>query len=193
MIQEQKQKIVEETKNPLFSKFKKIKEKALSFNEEIKLKNKEFKEMSVAKKRVAIAKDALKQIKLRNFIVETGTYCDVDIKKDLSGNLKKILQTEQCTVCAKGALFAADILKRGNYNFNDNNALPLWFSAKESQTTERLKGIFSTKQLDLMEIAFEGYYEDEAAYNFFSKYKDNEERLIAILENVIKNEGTFKP
>lgn len=61
---------------------------------------------------------------------------------------------------------------------------------------------FTSRQLALIEFTFEngeGYYKDgdvtnvEAATAFHAKYEDDAERMAAIMQNIVDNNGTFRP
>lgn len=169
-----------------------------------------------AKARVMAAKDALARLRYRK--VESGHYVggyesivsliDLDNKdaSDISNdNLyfteidarKYVTQLEQkCPSCALGNLFLSHIrlfdkvlLENDTYG-RDN-------------ITDSLENYFDANQLNLIECAFEGdditgdfNNDDEeyrAALSYYSKYSDTKKRLRAILINIIKNNGTFKP
>lgn len=174
--------------------------------------NKPWNELTKAEKRVRIAKDALAQIRTKKVEVQSGTYCDIFSNKLKEGSqLNKILPTleaDSCTVCAKGALFLAHVDRFNKLKIEDNGA----FSANNSQIIDRLKGIFSIGQLDTIEAAFEmGVTQDaehilwdhstaveetelaKRAIAFGEEYSDDLDRLVAILENIIENKGTFIP
>lgn len=79
-------------------------------------------------------------------------------------------------------------------NSNDSEA----FEMKE------ISKLFSMKQLDLIEAAYEGSlmvyrnwdedcYEITKAEKYYGIFTKQDERVIAICENIIKNKGTFKP
>ena len=64
-----------------------------------------------------------------------------------------------------------------------------------------LSKIFPTGQLRLIELAFEegsgAFYSDcdtdDAAVKFGRKFRSKKGRLLAIMENIVANKGTFKP
>jgi hypothetical protein len=169
---------------------------------------KAFSKMTKAEKRVAIAKDVLIQIK-KGISIPTkdnyfgglsGKICNLTYKKE---ELQNILPESKCEVCAKGALFIADILRRDNFQIDRNTYL------YGSDIHRRLTDIFTRNQMDLIETAFEkNVVEDDneylyihyrkteiaaAAISFGSKYSTEKTRLIGIMNNIIKNNGTFIP
>lgn len=152
------------------------------------------KRMTKKAQRIAIAEDVIKSLDakllepshiyfFRNFNAHTMEY------------------GEECHVCALGACLVG---------MNHINNLPLpHVSAGMNQIKSELTKIFSRKQLILIECAYEGY--DHAAgiarrdaldeptqtqvsraYAFGKRYKDDGERMRAIMENIIRNGGQFK-
>lgn len=83
-----------------------------------------------------------------------------------------------------------------NFNFSEIHYV-------NKNVAKHLKKYFSPSQIKLMEVAFEGtngYFgfsltvKEQRALDFYETYVESEEyRLCAIMENVIKNNGTFKP
>lgn len=139
--------------------------------------------MTAAQKRVAIAKDVIQQIKAEKFIALTGRYfkqCQLPEKV----NQKTLLEhTEPCDVCAKGAIFLSAIRK-----FNDYDAPSS--TTREYEMERKSCEFFTYKQCDKIELVFEGW---ESGYETWRRIKTPNLRLIAIMRNIIKNNGTFKP
>lgn len=52
------------------------------------------------------------------------------------------------------------------------------------------ESVFSREQCDLMEEYYEGFHAKDI---FYDAYSDNEDRLVAIMLNIIANNGTFCP
>lgn len=175
---------------------------------EIPVKKKPFSKMTKAEKRMAIAEDALKWLSLGKIGAISGNYFDspevnTELEK-LTGrktlDLQEILEKEgtTCEVCAKGALFAADVLRRDNFRMGINN---IYIGSLTIE--QKLADIFDPLQLHLIEAAYEGvvvYGENEMpeilikkSRAFYGKYSTSEARMIAIMKNIIKNKGEFKP
>jgi hypothetical protein len=163
-------------------------------------------------KRVHIAEDVIKQINLGKFLPQTGHIVQ---NKDLNTflcslsepiSLKDILPDYNCTVCAKGAMFLSDVLARNNY-YADMLGIG-------DSDCERKLDYISKKQLHMIEAAFECrvryFHKDLKKKNLISysvnpnklgnscvkfglKYEIPNARLIAIMENIIENEGEFRP
>ena len=133
-----------------------------------------FKKLSPAQKRVAIAKDVLKQIKARQFIPKRGYFVDTTTQNvkgiigDLSNtdSLQKVLPQMTCEVCALGGMF----LSCTNLNNKATiSALKFDFEHEHSGEALRMDSVinqnkkfsnglnrfFSNYQLMLIETAFE--------------------------------------
>jgi hypothetical protein len=164
---------------------------------------------SAAKQRVAIAKDVIKQIKLGKIVLGGGYWSSWEPKK-VADTLP--LKKTTCRVCAMGAVFAAKVLRNGSDLVNA--------SVNDQAIIEDLKGVFTAKQLRLIETAYEGGFcgdgdsdrpsekQEKRARGFYTAhspvYNENfdteddaeameQSRMVAIMKNVIRNEGTFKP
>jgi hypothetical protein len=125
--------------------------------------------------------------------------------------LQKIIQTPniQCNVCAIGSCFSSLINIKDNFELNTNNSYEITDNENNNGMTEELEKYFSLEQLKMMEIAFEcwdipyyviNYFEqNDIEYlmnyseKFGKKYKKANNRLIAIMQNIIKNNGEFVP
>lgn len=162
---------------------------------------------SKADARVQIAKDVLKQLKLGRLTAEQGTYAqseDPIVDTEVVGEcyyrtavippdaqLKKLIKAKQCRVCGLGAAFIVavdrfnDLKLQGCHVESDGR-----LSLDASPTKEYLARFFSERQIDLIEAAFEGYQD---IYYYVNNFEDPNERLTAIMKNIVKNEGTFRP
>lgn len=169
---------------------------------------KTYKEMTRAERRIAVAKDVIKQLKLGTVIAEDDVgYIDKK-REEVLGELddfREWLKTlfssgKSCNVCALGSLVISkalkfdaiktdDIMRDGHYTTRSTCELALY-------------DIFTLKQLDDIENAFEGW-DNLYAYNNGSTinyryanwpdyYPNPSERIIAIMKNIIRNNGTFK-
>ena len=180
---------------------------------------KKFKDLTEKQQRVRIIKDAIAQIKLKNFKISTGNYLKFPVGTD--GNtyyptdtesIQKTLTERKCECCAKGAVFAACVLNVNKVYGKDDYG-------NEDFQKKKLRKWFKPLELDMMETAFEGrvcedstdklqaqtgaedYWGDQEweptglgkeCIKFGSKYKNPRNRLMAILENILEF-GTFKP
>lgn len=193
--------------------------KAQKLKREIARRNRAFEKATPAERRVLVAQDVIAQIKAKRFAAEQGTWTDLcprpEIKHDASFQ-ETFLENQavKCQCCAVGSLFLGCTLftnKIENVEVDDNWELgdKLFERQKFANGFEKL---FSIKQLGLIEMAFEGttgFFQDDdwldiaapkvsekeriAAVMFHERYADSEKRLIAIMQNIIANKGTFKP
>lgn len=159
--------------------------------------NKEFNRLPIKEKRIRIAKDVLEQIKSKKLIASRShNYMSIDSElEEKYDSMQDFMKADEgvCKVCAMGAV----LMSKASIA-NDCEMM----IAEDDYIIGNLKGIFTLRQLRLMEIAFEGDFvtcdidvestAGERAMNFFSDYSDSEYRLVEIMKNVIKN-GSFKP
>lgn len=124
-----------------------------------------------------------------------------------------------CSCCALGGMFMSCTLLNNrttiqqlnvaSYDLGDAIESPETY-ADDGVFSNGLTTFFSTAQLKLIECAFEGthgyFYKPlypgqqrayaastTAALTWYDKYPDAKKRLIAIMRNIIDNNGTFKP
>lgn len=154
----------------------------------------------MAQQRIAIAQDVLKWLAQGTIVASTGIYieseCDADKFIGYDNAQKHIKQlVENCQVCAKGALFAGMVHR---YN---GVTIEQFFDYDGGKS--KLDEFFERNQLSMIEAAFEGWAyinrdggEDELSdrvWEFYEKYEDAEDRMQAIMNNIIKNQGEFVP
>jgi hypothetical protein len=165
-------------------------------------------ETEKAAMRVAIAKDAIEQIKAGRLVPQLGVYLRVEGKSLYRAaprlQVKDVVAGTRCTVCALGALFVATVDRRNEITVReivDGDGCTSW------KFRDYLQNLFSREQLCLIEMAFEqndspgdfGEFgvmvgRDEAldCWRWVDEFPDARDRLTAILENVVRNDGTFK-
>ena len=170
--------------------------------------NEKFKKATKAQKRVMIAQDVLAQIKTKRYVAESGCWVQPNINAACEKNLKDEDSVQElfakkkiksCNVCALGGLFMSCI------NLNNNTTVEDLkkefyigdFVYDDTKISNGLNRIFTQKQLILIETYFEGgegYFKggNEKILDFFPNY-DDDERLEMIMQNIIDNNGTFKP
>lgn len=167
---------------------------------------KEFKDMTPEEKRVEIARDVLAQIRMGQFKAGMGymQVFPVDDNKythefygcQLNTAVKK--GEVRCEGCADGALFMAYVMRYNHLNVKTANT-----DVSKEYIKSRMRRLFSKDQLDLIETAYErcvihgdGNISKELARRTISwgtRYDNREKRLKAIMRNIIRNNGTFKP
>lgn len=175
---------------------------------------KPFEQMSREEKVVAIAEDVLKHLDDTQAV--QSTYCSGEIHVDSGVTSETQLQsieqelTRKCQVCALGACFLSHIRLFDNITFKDvdceniedlvaNDDGYIVFDIPWRAVYKPLSEYFDRDNLLLIETAFErdkGFselsgIEADAAELFGRRYSDPRERLRAIMENIIKHNGTF--
>jgi hypothetical protein len=178
----------------------------------IKARNKAFEKLSPAKKRVAIAKDVLAQLKTKKFIAQSGTYVDTDViltKADLKRDASLVLdKAPSCTVCGIGGLFVSAVcqadkapVSQFGYNSGDEGAD---FQVDGQSAYNYLEQFFDSQTLVNIESAFEQesfsrwtdtetFHGSTDAKRFAYNESDDNTRLRLIMENIVKNRGEFIP
>lgn len=167
--------------------------------ERTRIKNEQFAAMTPAEKRVNLAQDVIMQLNAELITAEQGTYLSLHEENSL-----------KCDACALGSLFICSVTKPELALDIDD----LVDMGDRESMQDHLEGIFDHAQLDMIETAFEmdpymSYPEDLDLYDesavtafddlvdktieFGRKYDDDKARLIAIMENVVANKGTFVP
>lgn len=179
--------------------------------EQIEARNKLFEALSPAEKRVAIAQDVLDGLRRGFYTATPGTYChesdplknrlrDLDVGQQIQPVLLKA--APKCQVCAVGSCMVSAI-RLGNdekqtYSGQDGE-LPHAYNTAGKH--------FSYAQLNLMERCFEesgiddrkivaAYFENKAqerAAELALRFPKAKDRLAAIMKNIIRNKGEFKP
>lgn len=192
----------------------------MSTTNTLSAKNKAFWAKSKDQQRVAIARDVLSQLKKATIIADRGTYfkvCanqDIETTEKLDDLLKSFKKDKAtCEVCGIGACFVG-LVNLGNNakskSFISNKIITDWRPVEidDSKMRRLLRKVFHSTQLTLIECAFEKsfvfldsdakknnveYETREKAMSFGDGYDTDEARLIAIMQNIIKNKGTFIP
>ena len=173
--------------------------------------NEEFKKATKAQKRVMIAKDVLAQIKAERYFPERGEWVrplwsddqkSIDIKLDPNSSIKDAFKSKainSCEICALGGLFMSCTNLNNNTTVQDlkDETYIGDLVADDDKISNGLNRIFTQGQLMLIESYFEGgegYFRcgNEKTEAFLESYNDDE-RLKIIMQNIIDNNGTFKP
>lgn len=157
--------------------------------------------------RVAIAKDVLKGLKAMKLITTRGNWVRIPYEFGFTSNLHasneppeeelaEVLNGKTCEVCALGALFVETVKRCEKLKCDRKTSC-----ASIELISEYLKPIFSNDQLRMIEIAYEcglGQFDPNCstelrAKEFGQERETNDGRMIAIMENIIKNNGEFIP
>ena len=174
---------------------------------QIKKLNDKFKSLSKAQKRVLIAKDVIAQVKTKKYKAITGKYLSLVNTFYNHWSVQEHIDEIECVCCALGACLISTTKFKNKLKFHDVDSL-----CAKSDSWKLLRGIFSPKQMNMIEYAFEASHSGsrvgEDSFGEYNKYNCNEivkcvdfgksfpyesDRLIAIMKNIIKNKGTFKP
>lgn len=178
-----------------------------TIKQEIDDSNQEFIEASPERKRVMIAQDIIARLNKESFVAIPGSIGEIDIISIYTGSesAKDIINgnASTCKVCAKGAIFCSYIgrvnemsINELEYTMDDANI------SLEDNFHSKLLEIFEGQQLDLIEVAFEGFSileiaeDTDKAEEFYLQHNlddNSNERLKAICKNIIANNGTFIP
>jgi hypothetical protein len=198
---------------------KKPAKKPIDVAAEVARRNKLFAKASPAGKRVLIAEDIIAQIKAKRFKPKSGVWVQptnakhtADIELDLTFNgtapVRELFLEKKipaCECCALGAMFMSCTLYNNKTTVNDfTNEVILDFEETVETGTFKngLTRFFSRPQLKLIEAAFEGGYGAFRSSNaktmaslvkWEEKLPDDQKRLVAIMNNIIANGGTFVP
>jgi hypothetical protein len=117
--------------------------------------------------------------------------------------MHKRLAEMNCGCCALGAIFVSAVERFNGVRVGVNMDSCRVFGFDDIKRP--LRRFFSAEQMKLIEIAFEvggGYFLHKkfkpaelglAARNFGFRYDDPEQRMVAIMRNIIRNDGEFKP
>lgn len=168
--------------------------------------NKRFARLGTAKQRVEIARDVMRAVDAGIIDPQQGSY--LDIGRDYLDNTYDVTATGnvKCSACAIGSVFACVVAK--------TKSLLEVGAASSDEMLKYLSRWFDAKQMRLMEAAFEGSLvepyspdgeliidedgDDDAelvdrAIAFNSRCVHGKTKLRRIMENIIANDGEFRP
>ena len=149
-----------------------------------------------AEARVLIDQDVLNQLNLKKIIATSGTYFAFeDVSFDGEDFLHEVLDKTQCQVCALGSLYYSRVQVANEtkcdvtykYSYSDRTTYGV---SRSGAIQEDLLQYFDEKDLEAIECYFEGWRE---ASEFSEKNSDPEIRMRKLMQNIIDNNGTFKP
>jgi hypothetical protein len=136
-----------------------------------------------AKRRVAIAQDVIDQIHAKKYRPTHMVYVDGPFDEFDTTASKAV--TAKCDVCAIGGMF----LSRFNLYNKEND-----YVGDSDTMKDRLEEAgFTSEQLRLIERCFEGWGSIEDEHPWLAELDNPEDRLIAIMQNIVDHKGTFKP
>jgi len=156
---------------------------------------------------------------IEDFIESKVNKIDQDKLDDFGIDLREyVCNIKKCEVCALGAIFISAVSlyndmtiypgyyrstrNKNPYNWKPDSAKCYNWKIFEDLNTSPLIKYFTKSQMELIESAYEGYEgthevstskEKVICKAFYFKYPSNKNRMIAIMENIIDNNGTFNP
>lgn len=154
--------------------------------------------------RVAIAKDVIARVKAGKIEPWSGAFV-IDLPEASDGDdMRSVMRKHDkpCRACALGGLFLASLERRNGVTYG--SVVDVGFSViglENEATVNYVSSVFGRDQAKLVEIAFEqgrGYCRDDGeavtrAEAFGARYDSDTDRLIAIMRNIIRNDGDFVP
>ncbi len=160
------------------------------------MNNKQFMKMSKARRKVALARDVLKQLAAKKITSEGAGYFGFSDDTDKTvispkQQLKTFSKKKECRVCALGALFKCKLDMVNNLTIGD------LCDGKEFETinhiyadhndiTKYLLNVFSIDEMYEIENFFENSYR-------WAPSARRDERMRLIMENIIIGKGKFDP
>jgi hypothetical protein len=174
---------------------------------------KTWEEMSRTERKVILCKDVLARIKQERLTVNWGFYINGIYRlPEILGREKFdepvtpddcLVIEKHCEVCARGALLLSRIRLFNSVEWEDLKSFG-GIGIVQEHTTDILSEAFSPEELLAIEAAFEARNdEDNDAYigedeeysqdciGFGLEYEHPDDRLVAIMENIIENNGDF--
>lgn len=153
----------------------------------------------IMKQRVAIAEDVLLRLKASKLKAGKGSYLLDEDWPDLdqTSDARPVIDVIEaaCQVCARGAMLLSQVRL-----FNCLTVGEVRSSSIGIMNRKHLQPIFGDDQINLIESAFEmddftwGDNNDaDGAIGFGERYDEPEERLAAIMNNIVANGGDFRP
>ena len=169
-------------------------------NKQTQKRNAAFKAATKAERAVMVAKDALKMLNAGKTKASPGDWVRLDDSPEIYQEVQICDVSDQfkyCSVCALGSLMLSEIRHTNKLKMSD-----VGYEIDYHTYGRRLNKLFSKSQQKLMELAFEGgmgmFHVDDVKSSeldkidtFYGEHSDQEERLRAILKNIIKNKGKF--
>ncbi len=194
----------------------KTKRAVAAHNRKVERDNAAFAKLSASKKRVQIAKDVLMHLdamkikaKVGKWVTPHGAPSEVAPNSEIRDVFSKM---KSCHACAVGSMFVSAMLRADKFRGCDLDSANSWarddsedvyVEFDDNDMTGYLKRFFSVDQIAKMESAFEQrdsmldgdsvWDEYAKAVEFGLKHRSADKRLRAIMQNVIDNNGIFRP
>lgn len=150
--------------------------------------------MSKAQKRVAVAKDVLAQIDAEMVVAEECVYVEARaLESEMAQQYCDVSKPVVCRACGLGSLILSSVRFENERTVSEINGIDGY------EARAILSHIFKDSQLDLIESAFERTSmadtncSVDCAVSFGADFWHSEDRLIAIMQNIIDHKGRFVP
>jgi len=188
---------------------------------EIEKRNSIWSSASRSERKVLLAKDVLLQIETNKIIPTEGEWLTFTLgKRKETCNLQEEFLSNSvkgCQCCALGGLMLSNTLYKNNvyvpcisdeeytvddeniYTVDDENIYTVDFMGHKShdeKSTDQLRETFYSHELELIEEYFEcglGLFSTGIKFSSIWHEKNEYERLISIMENIVENSGEFIP
>lgn len=158
-----------------------------------------FKDLTPAGQRIAIAKDVIQHVEAMEL---RSAYCDANIE-DLVGLPTPSWAQQNCQLCGIGSAAISALKLSGEKTLPDTWNDDGYLEAGQDDILEVLEPYFSEQQALDIEAVFEHGGSNNVSgnlshewYRTYSNPEDPEDRkdlLKAIMANIVRNGGTFKP
>lgn len=182
--------------------------KIKELSEKIKRRNRDFAKLTKPQQRVAIARDVIAALNAKKIIAKNRVYIqnailDNLIHKNPDEQVCNLMeQVPSCNVCVKGALFVAAVKRKDKLQAKDMlfDDEPWITRLEDEESISKYLGtdnLFSKAQLTMIEDQFEKDtivdWENENFRIWRGDIQTADGRMRAIMQNIIKNKGTFRP
>ncbi len=171
----------------------------------IKRQNNKFNKSGKPGKRIIIAKDIIKLLESKVISAKKRVYIkSAYLTEHRYDNMRDILpNAPTCQVCAIGAIFYAKVAITNNHSLSEIDGYD-----SRAALSRVLLDVFTERQMTIIEAAFEsrdygsrmemndvshGVINKALEFRKENKLGSQHKTLIAIMKNIIKNNGTFKP
>lgn len=168
----------------------------------------EFNALPKDKQKVIIAKDVIAQLNANKYVASKGNWIKALVGHNLEGSVRDNFdEIESCTVCALGACLLSAVKYKNELEFSDlnNNSF-----TQNSKVANLFTSIFTPSELKIIEGAFEGGNnaytkmsfkvtapkttgeELTKFHKFYNSYENDDQRLRALMQGIIDNNGEVK-
>lgn len=130
-----------------------------------------------------IATDALAQLDAKKLTAASMHYLVVEDHRNRDHVTGNEYKKAVCGVCAQGALVVGYMTRLGNRQLGDYD-----------ERSDEVRAVFGDDNFELIETCYEGFSaNDGVGEDYRYAFIGRDERLRKILENVVRNDGTFIP